>query len=732
MTITTVSIACDVGLPNNTEFSAARLDFTLSGPDYDTVSNDSIPAATVSVTLDAAGAGTASLWPVDRGTRNTFYIVVLHGSRTVNGRVVSEALTLGRIQPQSTGGADLANLLAQSSGGIVVGSTIYATIADAVQAALDAANDAAQSAADAQTWTPAYAAEAVADAEAARDRAQAWAESPTPPDPLDPNSKSSKTWAGVAEDAADRAAAAAAIPFATRAAFVTAVANGLSATDGTVIAAGPMDYRASAGATQLPGLDGWVPHGIVSALHFPVACDGVTDDTDGLSAFFAYIQDRAKFGQITDPDTVESADIVARIPAGRYLALGSVNATRIRGIRWEVIAHGATIHSKAAGKAALDLLGSRWGTIRGLKISGDATDTPRTGFQYGRTTTASYSCDGMTFDGCSTDGEFTLAASYNLASETDCHIAPKYINAHDGASSYVAIWDGNNYHGATSDFVTAALLSGVTAMSNIQHTVIGAEFRKTVSGPTLWLSKANQVKMIGCYGVTKDDAVITLADDGNGFNDCHFDVHCETAGAASCFKLVKQPTSGSGYMNLRQFAFVDHAPFAGAQIFDIDAALSRVQMIDADVRIARLGATPTNGLASNITKLHIFGRVALPSALVGTFRLIGGPLHVDAISTVSGNFPSGRYSIVDQATEAVIYKGDAPFVSTFAATPTYAQLTTSQVVIENTGVKIPSLTTAPTSPGIGFYVDSGANWSGVNATGSPRAVFYTGSAWVAV
>lgn len=151
MTITTVSIACDVGLPNNTEFTAARLDFTLSGPDYDTVSNDSIPAATVSLALDAAGTGTASLWPVDRGTRNTFYSVVLHGSRTVNGRVVSEALTLGRIQPQSTGGADLANLLAQSSGGIVVGSTIYATIADAVAAALDAAVSAEADAATATT-----------------------------------------------------------------------------------------------------------------------------------------------------------------------------------------------------------------------------------------------------------------------------------------------------------------------------------------------------------------------------------------------------------------------------------------------------------------------------------------------------------------------------------------------------------------------------------------------------
>ena len=46
MTITTVSIACDVTLPDNTEFTASQLQFALSGPDYDTVSNDAIPAAT--------------------------------------------------------------------------------------------------------------------------------------------------------------------------------------------------------------------------------------------------------------------------------------------------------------------------------------------------------------------------------------------------------------------------------------------------------------------------------------------------------------------------------------------------------------------------------------------------------------------------------------------------------------------------------------------------------------
>ena len=140
MTITTVDIVCDVGLPDNTEFPASRIDFRLSGPDYDTVSNDVIPAVTVSAILDGSGTETVGLWPVDRGIRNTFYSVILQASLVVNGRTIAETFTLGRIAPPSDEASyGLADLLAQSTGGITVGSQIYATLADAVAAALEAA-----------------------------------------------------------------------------------------------------------------------------------------------------------------------------------------------------------------------------------------------------------------------------------------------------------------------------------------------------------------------------------------------------------------------------------------------------------------------------------------------------------------------------------------------------------------------------------------------------------------
>ena len=139
MTVTTVPVSCDIGLVNAAEFTSASLVFTPSGPDYDTASNDTFPAHPVSVELDAAGLGTANLWPVDLGAQNSHYAVTLVGTFVSNGAATSRAYSLGSIRPQSGTTPNLADLLAQSSGGITAGSTIYATLADAVAAAVAAA-----------------------------------------------------------------------------------------------------------------------------------------------------------------------------------------------------------------------------------------------------------------------------------------------------------------------------------------------------------------------------------------------------------------------------------------------------------------------------------------------------------------------------------------------------------------------------------------------------------------
>jgi hypothetical protein len=170
MTITTVAINCDIGLADNSEFTAASLTFTLSEPDYDTVSNDVIVPDDVSVTLTGTGTGTANLWPVTRGTRNSFYAVTVTGARLIDGQTVTSTKVVGNIRPPATGAPfTLADLLAQSSGGIVAGSTIYATLADAVAAALAAQAGASASAVEAAASAQDAEASAVAAAASAQD-----------------------------------------------------------------------------------------------------------------------------------------------------------------------------------------------------------------------------------------------------------------------------------------------------------------------------------------------------------------------------------------------------------------------------------------------------------------------------------------------------------------------------------------------------------------------------------
>ena len=80
--------------------------------------------------------------------------------------------------------------------------------------------------------------------------------------------------------------------YATRSAFVTAVAGGLTAPNGTEVTAGGYRYKASSSATDISDLTGWVPVGPVSSNHF----DG---DVGDLVAYLASASDRSRLALAT-------------------------------------------------------------------------------------------------------------------------------------------------------------------------------------------------------------------------------------------------------------------------------------------------------------------------------------------------------------------------------------------------------------------------------------------------
>ena len=307
MTITTVAINCDIGLANATEFTASQLEFTLSQPDYDTVSSDSIPAATVIVSLDASGVATANLWPVDRGVRNSFYAVVLVGSRTINGRLTSERFILGNIAPPALGAPfTLANLLSQSSGGIAVGSTIYATLADAVAAAVAAASTATTQAGTATTQAGIATTQAGNAANSAT-QAQNFATAAAAVGSTYPSVAAGiaavangavffvPIAGGIGLTVYQRSGASANVigsvqgdTFDTRAAYTAWVAAGGVAVSGRTYSVAGLPYIGRTGATST-GLNGLVPNPAfdLSVAHFGAIGTGLTADIATNNAAFA-------------------------------------------------------------------------------------------------------------------------------------------------------------------------------------------------------------------------------------------------------------------------------------------------------------------------------------------------------------------------------------------------------------------------------------------------------------
>lgn len=76
--------------------------------------------------------------------------------------------------------------------------------------------------------------------------------------------------------------------YGSRSEFVSAVAGGLARRDGTVIGAGGMFYAASAGATAISDLPGWVPAGDVYPDHWGAVGNAVNDDTAAIQAAANY------------------------------------------------------------------------------------------------------------------------------------------------------------------------------------------------------------------------------------------------------------------------------------------------------------------------------------------------------------------------------------------------------------------------------------------------------------
>lgn len=353
---------------------------------------------------------------------------------------------------------------------------------------------------------------------------------------------------------------------------LSAVTNGLvvvaDANDPTLLSLVALDQVASSEV------------GVLDATSFGAVGDGVTDDTAALNAWAAAIRAVPLVNGLFRP-------VRAVLPAAVYRCNGSVNMTDINGLQHGIEATGAVIHSFAAGKAALDFLGSRWLRVNGLRVYGDPSAPPRVGIQIGRYTNV-MAVDNNTFTGLHMTGRYTLAGFLNYGSETSL-LSRVYIdNAQPGSlDSFAAIFDGANRWTIASDFVTVTA-SVDTAQTFNDVCVLNGDFRQIAGGSALWIGEAARLRMVSSYAASAGTPGVRIYYKTVGSRNLDLDLHLETVTMTDCFLF-----EGASVQIYHGFRWKEHEVFASNSCFKLGAGVTFVGLRQADIEIGSKAAGAT-------------------------------------------------------------------------------------------------------------------------------------------
>lgn len=386
---------------------------------------------------------------------------------------------------------------------------------------------------------------------------------------------------------------------------------------------------------------------VINVLDYGADPTGATDSSTAINLAFAAARAAIKTG--FSPDNLLTA--VVYFPPGVYRVDSPINATLLDEHGWSISGYGAALDGHTTGKAVLDLLGSRFGSVQGLTIYGDSTDSPKFGIQCGRYNTDP--ADLISFENIDANGTFTSGTFYNYAGEGVHHQTCRYTNEHSSLSSYAFIQDGTNDFGLASDYVTITAAAGTAASFN-ENTALNCDFRKRVSGPAIYLRHTAHHEFRRCYGVSVDDVVVDIDSDSFGQEALHLDIHCETApDLLACVRF-----QGFATPTIRGFTFIDHAPQAKNEIFLSDASITTVTIIKFDCRIANLQVIPSQKIFNDKSKFKIYGGTMFvrDASILTNVTDHSGVIITD--NRQDGVYGPGTVLIFDETNQNLAVKGE--------------------------------------------------------------------------
>ena len=369
------------------------------------------------------------------------------------------------------------------------------------------------------------------------------------------------------------------------------------ATDAEAIAGDRTDVAMSPHATEVAY---HTHHTEVSLADFGAVGDGTGDQTAAINAWAAQIR------SLVTSAIRNGAVVKGVMPPGIYQCLGTVNLTAISASNCILNFNGAVIYSKAAGKPAVDALGSRFITFRDLCIRGDQTSMPTYGIQFGRHNTGSYG--EHTFDCLDIAGYFSRTCLYHLGSEVNDYRHAQLFNL--AAGGYCVIVDQGNYEHITSEFVTQTLPVDTRLVSSLGNCFFACDMRSETSGATILIrGNHGQLEFLSCYSaVISGDAHIET-DRTSALRGAVFDMHCETFGALG---LIKFDTTNQNVMVYGLKINDCNGSQYSNYIFNITSAANQLIVYDLELHA---GAGPDAQLAGtggggDVSKIVITGNIS--------------------------------------------------------------------------------------------------------------------------
>ncbi len=335
--------------------------------------------------------------------------------------------------------------------------------------------------------------------------------------------------------------------------------------------------------------------------------DGVTDDTTAINAAFAAL--RASRSTAVDSNGLVSG---LSFEPGTYLITGTINATGISAFNCTINGNGAVLQGKCNGLPVLDMLGSRFITLKNLTVYGDTTARPTFGIVTGRIANGA-SVGEMTFDDVNISGYFSVANFYNLAGETCQYRHCRWYNNDNTAGSVVCLLDAMNDQNITSAFITETIATG-TAQSFNEQLFIGCDFRKAVGGKCVKIiGNTSRTHFLNCYAVSVNDAVFFVYK-ATQVKMLHIDCHCETTG--STLNLLFDTTAASGNVIVNGLTVRDDNSFASTAIIDVTGNTRQLVIDAADIDLGDpVNSIPIFGSTwGGISGILVVGRITWRSA----------------------------------------------------------------------------------------------------------------------